>query len=478
MRIGALLLLFFISFATHAQDPFLSFDHYLKNKKPSQIFAASFSEDEHFLLFIEDRKQVSVYNFDKTGKERKEGFSFPNFVKKYPNIGGYTYNGNDTYTLFLSALNKKKWGILTLDFKNKSYNLQETKLEIKKGRVLESLLYDDTQYIFVLKRDSSDFEVYALQADGSSTTQMYPFDDSYFSNGSRTLANLDRLLHETFTKSADIIDSEPPIALESSKSRTKFYQQDHLVTLTVDASKKKTHYLQFDLKGQTSSYKAIPKATFDDKLLSSKSNSFIFEDKLFVLKVSTEEMDFSITDLNTSENIASFSAQKGKPIGFKNTPIIQEGGEFKSYRELEKTSKFLRKVATSNPAIAVFKDNGRYIITLGATKEIVQGGPTFFIYGGGLAGAVAGGIITGIANATYYHYNAYSYTKSARFQMVLDQDFQFVIDAEIPLNAFDNISEFTQETPQTVLQTVFKFQDAFIWGALDAKNNKLNFFKF
>ncbi len=479
MRIVILLLLFLVSYTGISQEPFLSFDHYLKKtKKPTQVFAASFEEENHFLIFIEDKKQVSVYNFDEMGNERAEGFSFPNFVKKYPNIGGYIYNDDDTYTLYLSTLNKKKWAILTLNFKNRSFNLQETKLEISKGRILESLLYNDKQYVFTLKRDTSIFEVAALASDGTVTTQEFPFDDADFSEGRRSMPNLDRLLHETFTKRADIIDSESPIALESSKSRTKFYQEEHLITLTIDASKKKTHYLQFNLDTNTSTYKAIPKPTFDNKLLSSKSNSFIFEDKLFVLKVSSDEMDFSIYNLDSNENIASFSAQKGTPIGFKNTPIIQEGGEFKSYRELEKTSKFLRKVASSNPAIAVFKENDRYIITLGATKEIAQTGPTFFIYGGGLAGAVAGGIISGIANATYYQYNAYSYTKSARFQMVLDSDFQFVVNAEIPLNVFDNISDFTQETPPTVIQTVFKFNDAYIWGAVSAKNNKLNFFKF
>lgn len=479
MRIILLSCLLLISYAGLAQDHFLSFDHYLKkNKNPTQVFVTSFTEDNHFLIFIEDKKQVSVYNFDEMGKERIEGFSFPNFVKKYPNIGGYIYNDDDTYTLYLSTLNKKKWAIVTLDFKNKSFNLQETKLEISKGRILESLLYNDIQYVFTLKRDTSIFEVSALAADGTVTFQEFPFDDAYFSEGKRMTQNLDRLLQNSFTKTVDIIDSESPIALESSKSRTKFYQENHLVTLTIDASKKKTHYLQFDLKNSTSTYKAIPKTVFDNTLLSSKSNSFIFEDKLFVLKVSSEEMDFSIYNLNSNENIASFSAQKGMPIDFKNTPIIQEGGEFKSYRELEKTSKFLRKVASSNPAIAVFKENDRYIITLGATQQIIQGGPTFFIYGGGLAGAVAGGVISGIANATYYQYNAYSYTKSARFQMVLDSDFQFVVDAEVPLNVFDEISDFTQETPPTVIQTVFKFDDSYIWGAISAKNNKLNFFKF
>lgn len=478
MKIFTSLFLFLISFSSIAQEPFLSFEHYLKtSKKVTQIFVASFPEDQNFLVFVEDKKRLSVYNFDETGREKTEGFSFPNFAKKYSNIAGYTHEG-DIYTLFLSTLNKKKWAIVTLNFKNKSFDLQETKLEIRGDRVLESLTYNDKQYLFTLKREASIFEVYTLNAKGEVTSQEFSFKDATFNEGKSTIPNLDRLLQNTFTKSVDIIDSESPIALESSKSRTKFYQDDGLITLTIDASKNNTYYLQFDLENNTSNYQVIPKVAFENNTLSSKSNSFIFEDKLFVLKASSKEMDFSIYSLDSMEKLTSFSAQKETPIDFKNTPIIQEGGGFSSYRELEKTSKFLRKVSLSNPAIAVFKEQDHYIITVGATKEIASGGTPVFIYGGGLGGAIAGGILSGIANATYYQYNAYTYTKSARFQMVLDESLNFVPDVEIPLNSFDNIKDFTQDTPITVVQTVFKFTDSFIWGALNTKNNKINFFKF
>ncbi|WP_299680261.1 hypothetical protein [uncultured Dokdonia sp.] len=479
MRNIILSLVLLFSYTGIAQEPFLSFEHTANTlgKKATQLFAATFPENNKFLIFIEDKKQLSVYQFDESGQEIQEAFSFPNFAKKYPNIGGYLYQ-NEKYTLFLSTFNKKKWAIVSLDFKTKSYNLQETKLDIKGDRVLESLTYNGKHYLFTLKKDSSTFEVYALDADGAITTQIFPFEDIDFGDGRRTIPNLDRLLQSSFSRDAAIIDSDSPIALESSKSKNKFYQEEALVTLTIDASKKHTFYLQFDLENKIANAKTISKASFDKDILSAKSNSFIFEDKLFVLKVSSDEMDFSIYRIDSMENLASFSAKKGTPIGFKNTPIIQEGGDFDSYRELEKTSKFLRKVATSNPAIAVFKNNGNYIITLGATKEISQGGPTFFVYGGGLAGAVVSGLITGIANATYYQYNAYSYTKSARFLMVLDSDLQFIPNAEIPLNAFDEIGEFTQETSPKVIQTVFKLNDFYVWGALDAKNSTLNFFKF
>lgn len=479
MRRLIFLFLCFLSQIVIGQEPFLTFDHTVNTlgKKPTQLFSAVFPEDDAFLIFVEDTKQLSVYEFDKNGNETAAGFSFPNFAKKYPNIGGYTKQ-NDTYTLFLSTTNKKKWAVVTLDFRYKSFSLQETKLDIKGDRMLESLTYGGKHYLFTIQRDTSTFKVYAMDSEGGVTTQSFSFEDVDFGEGRRTIPNLDRLLQGSFSREATLIDSDSPIALESSKSNVKFYQEEALVTLTVDSSKNTTFYLQFDLENNTSSSQTISKASFDKDLISAKSNSFIFEDKLFVLKVSSDEMDFSIFNVDSMENLASFSARKGTPITFKNTPIIQEGGQLDSYRELEKTSQFLRKVANSNPAITVFKENDQYIITLGATQEISNGGGGMFMVGGGLAGAVVSGLVTGIANATFYQYNTYTYTKSARFQMVLDSDLQFVPDAEVPLNVFDEIGEFTEETSPKVLQTVFKLNDAYVWGALNPKEKTLNFFTF
>ncbi|MEP0266802.1 hypothetical protein [Dokdonia sp.] len=477
MKVFTLLFLFLVSFSGIAQEPFLSFEHYLKtSKKVTQLFSAVFPENNTFLVFVEDKKQLAVYSFDQSGREISEGFTLPKFAKEYPNIGGYTYQ-NDAYTLYLSTENKEDWALITLDFKKKSFDLQEVSPEINQNRILESLTYNGKHYLFTVKRDTSIVELFVLDSKGSITTQLFSFEDAHFEVGKST-KNLYGLLNGVYAKDVTTLDNNSPNALETSKPKNKFYQEDHLIAFTIDVTKNNTYYLQFDLENNTTDYQAISKKTFEKKILRTESNSFMFDNKLFVLKASSEEMDFSIHNLNATEKSTSFSAQQGTPIDFKNTPIIQEGGGFKSYRELEKTSKFLRKVSLSDAAISVFKENDNYIITLGGTKEVAKGGPPVYIYGAGLTGAVIGGIMSGIANATYYQYNAYTYTKSARFQMVLDESLNFVPDIEVPLNSFDNIKEFTQDTPETVIQTVFKFSDTFIWGALNAKNNKINFFKF
>ncbi len=462
-----------------SQEPFLSFDHYLgvQAKKPQQLFSTYIEESSTFLIFIEDKKQLHAYLFDANGNEREKGFSFPNIAKKFPNVAGYVYKDNK-YVMYLSTPNKRKWAIATLDFKKKAFELNETKLEVSGDRVLESISYKDDHYVFTVLKDSSSFQVHKLNTVGEVALETYSFEGIDYSKGKPGVNNLDRLIQSNFSRKATVIDSNSPIALESSKSKLKLYQENEKLTLTVDSSDKMTYSLHFNLETNTSSASILDKEVIDKETTRTKTNSFLFDDKLFVLKCSSAALDFSIYDAQSKEKLTSYNATKEEIISFKNTPLMHQGGSTKSEKELDKTTKFLRLVANSNPAIAVFKKDGNYIITLGATKEVSSGGAPLIIPGGGLGGAIGAGLVSGLANSTLYHYNAYSRTQSTHFKLVLDADLKFVPDAEVPLNAFDDINDFTQDTPSSVLQTVCKVSNDYVWGALNNKNQRINFFSF
>lgn len=474
-----ILLLTAYSLVSKGQEPFLSFDHYLGEgaKRPTQLFSTFIPENDSFLVFVEDKKQLHAYEFDAIGQERSAGFSFPNIAKKYPNIAGYTIKNNHYY-LYLSNASKKKWAVAKIDFSKKSFEFTETKLEITGDRLLESISYNNKHFVFTIVHDTSTIQVYELNTEGKVTSKLYSFEDIDFGKGKASINNLDRLVQSNFSRQANVIDKNAPLSLESSKHRIKIYQNENLVTLTIDSSNKQTYFLEFDMDTKTTSSKILDKTSLEKEIYKTKSNSFLYEDKLFVIKCSSHAMDFSIYEANTLKKLTSYNANQDDPITFKNTPIIQDGGSLNSYRELEKTTKFLRKISSSNPAIAVSSSDNQYIITLGATKEVSSSGAAIIPLAGGLGGAIATGLISGLANATLNQYSAYSHTLSTHFKVVLDQDYQFVRDAEIPLNAFDHIKEFTQETPPSVLQTVCKVSDNYVWGALNRKNNKINFFSF
>ncbi len=479
MKNQFLVLIFLVTQVLFGQEPFLSFDHYLGEnaKRPSQLFSTYIQENDSFLVFVEDKKQLHAYEFDSNGREKVAGFSFPNIAKKYPNIAGYTLI-NNRYYLYLSNPSKKKWAVATLDFAQKTFDFTETTLEITGDRVLESVTYDDKHYIFTIVRDSSILQVYEINNVGEVVIDQYSFEDIDFGNGKASISNLDRLVQSNFSRKASVIDRNAPLSLESSKNRLKVYQNGNEITLTIDSSNQATYFLEFDLATKTSSSRILDKTSLEKEIYKTKSNSFLYDDKLFVIKCSSQAMDFSIYHANTLEKLKSYSVNKDEQINFRNTPIVQDGGSLDSHRELEKTTQFLRKVSSSNPSIAVFSTNNQYVITLGSTKKVSTGGPAIIAMGGGLGGAVVSGLISGLANATLYQYNTYSHTLSTHFKVVLDANNEHVSNVEIPLNSFDHIKEFTQETPPSVLQTVCKVSNKYVWGALNRKNSKINFFTF
>lgn len=480
MKLKLVLIVLLLTQIISAQEPFLSFDHYLGEnaKKPKQLFSTYIEETESFLVFIEDKKQLHVYEFDKTGKEMRQGFSLPNVAKKLPNIAGYAID-NGKYIAYLSTANKRSWAILTLDFTSKTHTLQEVTQKIEQDRIMQSALHANHLYVFTVVRNSSIINMHKISPQGNITKSKHNFEDLVLNDGKRTLAKIDNIMQIAGSREATFIDSSVPIALESSKSRVKIYQKDEFISLTLDHSAKRTFLLTFNLTEGTSKTQIIEKTALNNDSYKARSNSFLIDEKLFMFNSSVEEMNFSVVDIKTSKQEVIYSATKDEIIKFKNTPIIQEDEGRDNSKEFEKTAKFLRKISSSNLAITVVKNDTDYVITLGASAPSPAGGPVIIAaIGGGLGGAVLSGIITGIANASTYQYSAYKNTRSTRFQLILDQDFKFDGSKEIPVNSFDDIKGFTQDTPPQILQTICKVNDLHIWGALNNKNNKINFFNF
>lgn len=155
-------------------------------------------------------------------------------------------------------------------------------------------------------------------------------------------------------------------------------------------------------------------------------------------------MKFIVRDLNTSEILKEYFVKKEDTITFKNSPIIQEGGAYDNYREMEETSKFLRKISSSEVGISVYKLNDNYQITLGGEKQIQSGGaPMMMSMGGGSFVASTGVSVSlpGYFSPSTFAYGSYANTKSTYINCLFDAGFNHV-DGDMTNNVFDNINNF------------------------------------
>jgi len=185
-------------------------------------------------------------------------------------------------------------------------------------------------------------------------------------------------------------------------------------------------------------------------------------------------MLFSVTSLDGKKELKNILINKDEEINFKNTPIIQEGGTYKSYRELDKTSKFLRRLGRENIGIAVTKSKNDYIVTIGAKVDIPSGGMMMSGFGMPLATA---GAFTVTFNPTSFAYSSYSGTKATRIKCLFDYDFNH-IDGNIPENVFDRIRNMSDEIKNKDAETVFKLNNHYVWGFYDKKTDKYILYQF
>src|SRR5690606_15640921 len=121
---------------------------------------------------------------------------------------------------------------------------------------------------------------------------------------------------------------------------------------------------------------------------------------------SKDEMRFLINDLS-GVLITDYFVKRDASISFKNTPIIQEGATavpFVNRRELEESSKYLRKITSGDLGITVLKQDNHFYITLGGYKEVNNSGGGMMMTGGV---STVGPTHVMVMNPTFYSYNAY-----------------------------------------------------------------------
>ena len=156
-------------------------------------------------------------------------------------------------------------------------------------------------------------------------------------------------------------------------------------------------------------------------------------------------MKFTVKHFDTQEMLKEIVLHKDDSITFKNTPIIQEGPAFIAgtiTREMEATSKFLRKVSAGDIGIAAYRNDGNYRITLGSKKEIRSGGGAMMPLGGfGAMPMASFGPANVTFNPTFYAYGNYTSTKTVRIDCLFNEDFNHIA-GEVPENILDKVKAF------------------------------------
>ena len=488
-KITVFLLFYFSFFMCFSQKEVLSLKiddntTMLPRKKDGYNFLNTKTGD--LVLVMLDKKMGFANLFDKDFNVKSTLTFDP---PKYENILGYKIIAN-TYKILFSNNSKKKFAILSIDFDSKKVSEKEFKFDFDDEKYLETVHYNNQLFLFTATKENvfilrelnddglnalKSFQIENRKQDFLKLVGLKPFNPQREVNENRKEKLLNReQLFGSLKSNVTKIDNRVPNAIEQTAQNNKLYQNDNLVYLTIeDEENLQTIFYRIDLEdlSMKQGLYEYPKGKIWDF---KKHNSFILEDKIFQLGINIDEMKIIVKNFD-GEILKEFYIEKNQPISFKNSPIIQDGQTFVPFvnrRELEETSKYLRKVSSGKIGVTGYKDGNLYNFTIGGYKEISSGGGGMMMNGVAMGGPTGGGVPIVHYSPTFYSFSTYNSTNSTFFNTHLDSDLNYVAQDESD-NIFDRIKKFKKEIQYESAEDVFIHEGKIYFSYYNLKEKTL-----
>ncbi|SFZ89921.1 hypothetical protein SAMN05428642_101639 [Flaviramulus basaltis] len=389
--------------------------------------------------------------------------------RKYSKLIGYSIKDSTNYNLYLTNKNNNKYAAISFSFDDKSSSINEFEPKGLYERFVQTVTINNIFYLITIIKETSTLNFYT--SDGIKFNE--PFKLNLTSESFLNRKNKKVSLYNLFTvksnggiKSSDVqkIDGDSPSSIEITSEETKLYTRNDKLVFTFDNNRDITQILTIDpINNYSYNVKLFKKPLENLKHSEKQSNSFINDSILFTTTATKSVLVLNIENYNSGKLLKRFTINDKDSITFKNTPIIQEGGFYDNYRELEGSQKFLRKVNSADIGVSAYSHNDNHVVTLGSKKEIKGGGMMMPMGGFGGFPLATIGSANVFFNPTFFAYNSYSNTKSVQFKSLLDSRYQH-IKGEIEDNIFDKIKNHEEPDNLNEAKTIFKYKDYFILG--------------
>lgn len=470
-----IVLLFFLQLASNlfAQDTFLKIENDLKTSKAkiTQTFTIVNEDNNNLAFFFKDKDSTYSYLYNEN-LEQLNTLTSGNLSRKYKVFLGSSAS-DDFYNLYKSNEEKTKFGAISFSFKNQETTVTEFKLKFVKESFLQSISHKNKFYILSASKNA--LNLYLFDETGNYKKTIFDLSDKKFLNKKNQIVDLNKsLATSTFTDkllTVQKIKSTNPNAIESAAEPVKLYIKNNTAIITIDKSDVYTQLIKIHLDNLTCETKNIKKPYIIPNTLFIKSNSFLNENTILQVIATRDELRFDVKNLETKEVLNNYYLKRTDTIKFKNSPIIQEGGTYNDYRELEKTKNFLRKITAQKIGITSYSINGKNQVTIGGIKEMKSGGAAMVMSGFGgipLASFGAGNVFF---NPTMYAFEDYSNTVSTFVNCLFDKEYNH-LQGEITENIFDKINTFKEEKKNFInAETVFIYKDKIYFATCLGKSN-------
>lgn len=239
--------------------------------------------------------------------------------------------------------------------------------DLKKEKVVDHISAGDRFLYFTANNKTSTLIVYNFTSEQRWDTVRYTFTESAWED----ITSLHGLSHSvSITK----VDLEGECSINTAVKGNKLYPRNDSLFLVMNNHRDSTHVYSFDLEHKKVNAWVIKHHAGPAPESGAYSdNSFLLRNKLYYVLATSDSLCLQVVDLYTGAINRSYVANSDDEILFKNTPIIQEGGQysFGASRELGKTKQLLRKMVNGDAVItATLNDIDQVEIIVGSFAKM------------------------------------------------------------------------------------------------------------
>lgn len=436
-------------------------------------------ESGDFSVFAEEPKTTYGYLYN-SDKELQSQLVSEGLKRKYKEIIGQAVRANKVRLIQKNSKGTKFASIL-YDFDNNT--TQEAEYDLDTGRqvFLQSYSHGANCYVFSILKNSNLIRKWIFNVDGSVTKEDIDLTQELARNKVKSL-NVYNLMQESqgFNSSVSMvkIENNLPNTLEIATEQNKMYEYDGGFYWTLDEDEGYTVLFDFRTPELQPNLTFIKKPLPLSQSKDNPTNSYLIEDKIAQIVSNSSMMHIEIKNLSTFNLVQEFKLEKDDPINFKNSPILQEGSvySFGATRKMEKTSKFLRKIASDKNGLSLFKTKYGYRMTVGGVRTQGGGGGGMMMPGfGGLPIATVGAVTMSF-NPASFAYGSYGATGSTRIESMFDTEFKH-IEGELTDNIFDRIDSYTERLKKKA-DNIFIKDGEVLFGNYDHRAREYTLYSF
>ncbi|WP_205511474.1 hypothetical protein [Longitalea arenae] len=282
------------------------------------------------------------------------------------------------------------------------------------------------------------------------------------------------------------IEQEGDLNLDNLVKRNKLYLGNESVLLVMNNHIDSTRIISYDLKQQKVSSWGIDHNPGKpvSKNVSYSDNSFLFRNKLYYVKATSDSLLMQIVDPYTGAINKSFSTAADQEITWKNTPILDQEntGAQTGIRNREKTKQLLRKMVKDSAVImAKPYGDGQIEVVVGsyAKKWVMTQTPGNYS-NNGFTGRPASMGPASIGPPTYTNgsFHRETWVRSMHFKMLLNADYS-LLPGEPVSSVYEKIERYTFNLQiPSELENIFVTNGVHYYAYYDKEDRRLVVLKF